>query len=147
MKIRFALFAITFLLISAQPVLAQGLPDDAPPLAVLRLALDLSEAQIEDIRVLAENRAEAVRPLKEQIHQLEGRLQEAVSSDLPDPGNVGELVLDSRDLRLEIGQHQAAFNTALHDLLTEDQLERIRHIRAIALATRAAKALNELGLR
>lgn len=147
MKSKYIFIAFTLFLISNGPLLAQGVPADAPPVAILKSILNLTEDQIAEIGGLIETRAEVVGPITEQIHQLQRQLEEEVNSDAPDPLEVGDLVLEVRMLRHEISQHQENFRMAFELLLTPSQREQIAHIHRIALATRAAQALAQLGLR
>lgn len=147
MKHKYLFITFTLFLISSGPLLAQRPGADAPPVAVLRAFLNLSEAQIGEIRGLLETRAEAIKQITEQVHLLEGQLEKVVNSDAPDPLEVGDLVLEVRMLRQEIGQNKQVFREAFHSLLTPRQMEQIGHIHRIALATRAAQALGQLGLR
>lgn len=146
MKFKYLMIACTLFLISSGPLVAWGIPDDAPPVAVLKAVLDLSQEQIEEIRGLVEARGEAIGPLAEQIKMLERELEEELNSDAPDAVEVGNIVLEIRMLRQEVGQHKENFRMAFQALLSEEQLERIAHIYRVALAVRAAKALGQLRL-
>ena len=144
MKFRYLLVALlTSLLCTNGPLLAQDKHSDVPPVAVLKAALDLSEDQIREISELVRARAEAVRSISEQIHVLERQLAEATRRDAPDSMEVGDLVLETRMLRQQTGQHQANFRVAFEMLLTPRQIEQIGQIHHIALAVRAANAANQ----
>ena len=147
MKFKYLIITTLFCLISSGSAVANHIPDDAPPVAILKAILDLSDEQIGEIRELLEARSEAVQPIAEQVRELQNQLEEEVNSDAPDPGEVGDIVLDIRMLRQEIAQHQENFQEAFRMILNPTQLERIGHIQGVALAVRAAKALGELGLR
>ena len=124
-----------------------GPGQDAPPEAVLRVALELTEEQVAELRDLLRNRAEATRSISEQIRLLQQDLEGQTNSDAPDPGEIGNIVLDIRAQRHEVRQIQGEFNETFHTLLTPEQQERLGHIGRIGLAVRAAQAIAELGLR
>ena len=84
--------------------------------------------------------------MAEQIKIFEQALKEMLNSDLPDSAAVGDLVLDIQMLRQEIAGHRQSFREGFHMLLTAEQIERIGNIHKVALATRAAQALGQLGL-
>ncbi len=146
MKSRLLFPVIILVLVCANPLFAKGLPDEASPVRVLKAALNLTEEQITGLRGMLEARSAATAATKEQIRLLEEQLQEILQSEEPDPLEVGELVLETRLLRGEFGQHQEEFRVAFRDLLTVEQKERIRHIHRIALANQAAEALSKLKL-
>ena len=119
MKHKFLFIALILFIVSSGPLLAQGMPADAaPPVAVLRAALDLSKEQVGDIRGLIEERAKAIRPIEEQVRLLQRELDAAMNNDAPDPLEVGDLVLEIRMLRREIWQHREDFRQAFQLLLT-----------------------------
>ncbi|MGB7451127.1 MAG: hypothetical protein WBM36_03260 [Lysobacterales bacterium] len=146
MKHKYVLITLFFMLVTSGTLFAHNDPADVPPLAILKNVLNLSEEQVGEIGGLLEARAEAVRPLAEQIKIFEQALKELLNSDLPDPAAVGDLVLDIQMLRQEIAGHRQSFREGFHMLLTAEQIERIGNIHKVALATRAAQALGQLGL-
>jgi len=146
MKHKYVLITLFFMLVTSGALFAHNEPVDVPPFAILKSVLNLSEEQVVEIRGLVEARAEAIRPLAEQIKIFEEALKEILNGDLPDPTAVGDLVLDMQMLRQEIEGHQQSFKEAFHMLLTDEQIDRIGHIHKVALATRAAQALGQLGV-
>lgn len=147
MKSRQLFLTLILVLICVNPLFARDLPTDASPLRVLKAALHLTEDQVTELRGFLEVRAAAIDATTDQIHLLQAQLEEILKSDAPDPLEVGELVLETRVLRGEIGQHHEEFRAAFGDLLTPEQEERIGHINRIALANRAAEVLSQLRLR
>ncbi len=147
MKFKILFITLTLGLVCGGSLLAKGVSADASPMRVLRAALDLTEDQVIEIRALVEARAVEIKSIADQIHMLQRQQEEALKSDAPDPMEVGELVLEVRMLRAEIGKHREDFRMAFRLILTPRQMERVGHINRIALANRAAEALSQLGLR
>ena len=147
MKFKILFLTLTLVLAYESSLFAQHLPSDASPVRVLRVALDLTDDQVSEIRNLMEVRTIAIKSTTDQIHLHQAQLEEVVQSDAPDPLEVGELVLTVRLLREEIGQHHEQFQVAFRSLLTPLQMERLGHIQRIAMANRAAEALGQLKLR
>ena len=87
------------------------------------------------------------QPTTEQVQLLQKQLEEILKSDAPDALEVGEIVMETRDLGKEIGQAQETFQSDFRALLTPEQIGRIGNINRIALANRAAEALRQLKLR
>jgi len=142
-----ALFIVLVAVLGGGQLFAQRIPEDAPPELVLKIVLDLTDDQVMAIQRLAEARATAVEPIVDRLHQREAEMEAVLTSDAPDPLAVGQLVLTIRALQDEIGRHHDAFREGFRSILTPDQMERVGHINQVALANRAAEALNQLGLR
>ena len=146
MKHKYVLITLFLTMVSSGLAFAHNDPADAPPLAILKTVLDLSQEQLGDIRGLVEARAAAVQPLAEQVKIYEKELKETLDGDLPDPAAIGDLVLDIQMLRQDIKGHQQIFRQGFRVLLTAEQVDRIANIHKVALAVRAAHALGQLGL-
>ena len=69
MKYKYLIITTLFFLISSSTVVANHIPDDAPPVAILKAILDLSDEQIAEIRGLIEARSAAVQPIAEQVRE------------------------------------------------------------------------------
>ena len=142
--------ALILTLIFLNPLFAKQLPADASPLKVLKKALHLTEEQTTALRGFMEIRATADAATKDLIKQNNKELEAILKSDAPDAPDateIGEIVLETRVLRGEFGQHDTEFKSAFLDLLTPEQKKQMRHINQIALANQAAKALGKLDLR
>ncbi len=146
MKFKLLLATLTLAIIVTGSVFANEAHDKAQPARVLKAALNLSDEQMTDLRELIEARAEEVKAINEEIHELQVQLEELVKSDTPDPAEVGGLVLDIRTLKQEIGQGHEGYQQSFRELLTDVQVERLGHINQIALADRAAEVLRDLRL-
>ena len=147
MNIRIIFLTVTLVLYCSTPLSAQERQDHASPVRVLKAALDLTTEQVTGLRELINARAEAVGESNEQINELQALLEEELRSEAPDALEVGEIVLETRMFRQEIGQYHEEFQSSFRAILTPEQLERIRQINRIALANRAAEVLSQLRLR
>ncbi len=147
MKSKLAFLTLTLVLICTGPLYAAEPRSEANPLQILRAALDLTQEQVTDIRGLLEIRADAIGTISEQIQLLQKQLEEILKDDTADALEVGEIVLETRDLRKEIGQAQESFQSDFRALLTPEQVGRLGNINRVALATKAAEALRQLRLR
>jgi Spy/CpxP family protein refolding chaperone len=70
-----------------------------------------------------------VEPLRQQLVEAEGALQELLAQTNPDPAAVGTLVLQIKQLRDAIAQAQEAYIQGFEALLTPEQLARLRLVR------------------
>lgn len=147
MNIRLIFLTVSMALIFSTSLYAQDRRDEASPLRVLKVALDLTEDQVIELRDLIEARAEANRSIGEQLNVLQEQLEAAIGSEVPDALEIGELMLDIRSLREELAQNQGDIQMGFREMLTPEQLERVGHIHQIDLATRAAEVLGHLKLR
>ena len=146
MKHKYVLITLFLTMVFSGLAFAHNDPADAPPLAILKTVLDLSQEQLGEIRGLVQERAAAVQPLAEQVKIYEKELKETLDGDSPDSVVIGDLVLDIQMLRQEIEGHQQIFRQGFRMLLTAEQVDRIGNIHKVALAVRAAQALGQLGL-
>ncbi len=115
-------------------------------LKLLKQFLDLSEEQVEAIRMIVESTHEQVRDIQEVIQPLEMELKELINSDAPDPGEVGELVLLIHDLRREIVALVKAMGQAIEGELNEAQVVKLNHARAASRLQPLFPALRVLAL-
>lgn len=146
MKSRLLFATLILVLVCGNPLFAREKPADVSPLRVVKAALQLTEDQVTELRVLLQTRAVEVAATTSEIDALQAQLKAIFESNAPDPVEVGELVLETRALREEIGQYQEDFKLAFENLLTPEQHARAGRIHGIALATKAAKALSQLGV-
>lgn len=94
------------------------------PLRALVEFLDLTEAQVEEARLLLEDLAADLRPLAEEARDLRQELVALLDSENPDPAAVGALVLEIHGIRDEMKAARDDFDAAFAALLTPEQLER-----------------------
>lgn len=91
--------------------------------------LELTDEQIEEARLLAEDLKAALQPLREQARATRREVRAALGEDNPDPTRVGTLVIDQHRLRQEM---KALVTAAVEDfraLLTSEQQELLDRFR------------------
>ena len=147
MKSTIKLLLVASLLIGSGQLMARGIPGDAPPLAVLKVTLELTEVQLEDTVALVQERQVAIASLADELEAAKQQLEAATGSDDPDPAEVGTLVLDIQSLKQELAGQKASYAERFEALLSDEQLTRLKHITNVGFAVRAAQALNEVGFR
>lgn len=94
------------------------------PLRALTAFLDLTDAQVEEARLLLEDLAAELRPLAEEARALRQELHTLLEAEGPDPAEVGALVLEIHAVGDAMRAARDDFDAAFAALLTPDQLER-----------------------
>lgn len=89
--------------------------------------LQLTDAQIESTKTLAEDLRAAVEPIREELRAKREALHDAVESDAPKAGQIGQLVLDVHALEGQIRDEMKAASDAFRDLLDADQQLKYDH--------------------
>ena len=146
MKHMMKLLGVVTLLFCSSQLSAHGIPDDAPPLAVLKITLGLTEKQVDDTAALMEERQAAIALLAEELIAAKQELKEVTDSDDPDPLQAGTSILGIQVLQQDIGTVKADYEAQFEALLTDEQLTRLGNIISVGRAVRAAHALSEIGL-
>ncbi|GMR15421.1 MAG: hypothetical protein BMS9Abin30_1049 [Gammaproteobacteria bacterium] len=125
---------------------AEELNDNAPPVRVLKAALDLTDEQVVALHDLLEARGMENKAIADQIREIQAQLEDLLKSDAPAPAEVGGMVLDIQGLKQEVWQNHESYQQSFRELLTPEQLDRLVRINKLALANRASKVLRELKL-
>ncbi|HVT03978.1 MAG TPA: periplasmic heavy metal sensor [Thermoanaerobaculia bacterium] len=146
MRIRTLMIVCLLLIVCVGTLTAQTPPPGAPPEAILKIVLGLSDDQLHALQSLAATRAAAIAPLLEQLGPLQQTLQAALQSERPDPAHVGELVVAIHQIERQVSQHEQNYREAFHALLSDEQRAKVAQIHSLELALHAAAALNQLGL-
>lgn len=132
---------------SAQaPPAVPGIAPIVPPIQLLGRYLELSQDQIEGVRVLVEERRNTVRPLNDQVAEKEKALRELLESGNPDAAAVGSLVLEIHRLRKEVQSAIQKFNKDFEGMLGEEQVRKLRLLRQAARLEPVVRAARELGI-
>ena len=144
----------------AGPVAAQGPPPPGPggppnaggpnagppPDRVLVDVLGFTEAQLAQLRQLAETRRAAAETLQKQVGEAEKALGEALRADEPDAATVGAALLKVEALRRQLAPIEETFRDGVAGILTAEQKAKLDGIREISAAVQAGEALRRIGL-
>ncbi len=96
--------------------------DRAMPLRFMQRALELSDAQVDEIRRLQDENRAAARELRAEQRELRRQLRDQVNSDAPSEQQIGALVLAMNELKGKMHENQEAFAESVKAVLTPEQL-------------------------
>ena len=126
---------LAFVMVAPAIALAQEEPAQGPPPAV-RAAhnqvvhfLQLTEEQVAAWNEIYLIHREAEQPIQEDIAAIQAQLEELFELELPDPAEVGELVLERRYLGEILFEIHLTYHEDFVALLDEDQVQRLGFIR------------------
>lgn len=144
---RFAFTALFFVgAMFAQGPFGGERPDDAVHVPEELIAeIDLTEAQIEQLRANKESLREQVRPLTQDAAEKRRELRTEMRNDPPNPTVIGQLTVELEAIQAQIETVRATFQESARTLLTQDQIDALGPIEdavALAQAGRQAVALN-----
>ena len=152
------LFAV---LAAAAPALAQGPPPagpggpggpgggpqaGAPPEAVLKDALGLTDEQVTALKAALDTRKQAADALMPQLRDAERALADALKAASPDAAQLGSLLLNAQAIRTQLDQVNEAFKAAVTKLLTAAQQQRVTDILTLQKSLQAGQALQQMGV-
>jgi len=127
-------FLIVLMVLSVvSPVLAQEPEGEPPPIveashnAVVAF-LKLAPAQVEDWNAIYWTHRDLEKPLKQDIAAVQEDLEALFEGEEPDPVEVGELVIQRRDLGEELLWVHIDYHEAFVALLDEGQARKLRFI-------------------
>jgi Spy/CpxP family protein refolding chaperone len=92
-------------------------------------ALNLTEAQREQVKALHEQQREAMRPVMEQQRQLRKQIREALESGNADATRIGQLEIQAFQLRQQMKAARDKQHEAFLSLLTPEQKEQFEKMR------------------
>lgn len=143
-----ASFACLFFIVLSLAATAQEPPQPGPPppLQLVARFLQLTQDQVQQFETLLRQREETVRSISEQIRTRGQRLESMLNSSNPDPAAVGALVLEIHGLSRQVRQAQENFMTALNNLLTQDQRDRVTAVQRASRLLPVIEAFARLGL-
>lgn len=100
-----------------------GPPDhEAPTPDALQDYLQLTDLQVDELRAVAEDLREAVRPIQEQMRDKQRELRTELRQEVPNTGLVGQIEVDIENLKNGAEAIRADFMVQSRALLTSDQL-------------------------
>lgn len=123
-----------------------GGPGGGPPDQVLVDVLGFTEAQLAQVRALAEARRASADALRTQQMEAEKALADALKADSPDAATVGTALLRVEAFRRQAASLDEAFRSGVAGLMTAEQKAKLESLRAAAAAVQAGEALRRAGL-
>jgi Spy/CpxP family protein refolding chaperone len=140
LKLRF-LCSVLFL----APALLSGQDKGAgfpfPDYTELKQYLSLTDAQLQSLQTIMENRSQAVQNTYTQISQKNETLSQLLNSDSGTAAQLGQLLLDIRSLQKQLPLNDAPYKTQAVNVLTADQKTKLpRLAEALQLQPAAGQA-------
>jgi Spy/CpxP family protein refolding chaperone len=117
-------------------------------LQALKNYLNLSDAQISDIRTVRDSMRDAHRPLVQELAAKTRALRDENQKAAPDPNVVAQLKERISDLRDQIQTQREGFQEQMRGFLNQDQLaslERLEEVVRLFPVARAAVAFDLIG--
>ena len=114
-------------------------------LHTLQATLDLSPAQVKDIRQLAVSRRDTFRSIREEAMQKCEQLMELLDQPNPDPATVGRATIELKAVHDQARSNQADLENQLSNLLTPDQRKIVDSLRHQARTFVALRSIGLLG--
>jgi acyl transferase domain-containing protein len=137
---RFLLPLLTGAVLFAQDPSGNPKPPD------LKAFLNLSDAQIQGLVQLQQQKGQTVQPLVQQSTQIQQKLQQILAAPSPDPAAVGQLVIAMAALSQQFQQTAASFQQQAANSLQPDQKTKLPPLQlALELHPAALQAVS-LGL-
>lgn len=112
----------------------------------LKQALNLSDAQVQQIREITRQQMEATKPLAEQMRSKGEALREEMKKSSPDQARVGQLSVELKDLREQLRSKRTARGESLSSVLTPEQKEKLKALEEAAKLGPAVRQAMALGL-
>ena len=132
-------------LLAGAVLLAQD-PSANPQPPDLKAFLNLSDAQIQGLVQLQQQKGQALQPVMQQAAQAQQKLQQMLAAPNPDPTAVGQLVMDIATLAQQVQQIAGSFQQQASSLLQSDQKTKLPPLQlALELHPAALQAVS-LGL-
>jgi methyl-accepting chemotaxis protein len=126
-------------------LLAQG-PSTNPQKPDLKAFLNLSDAQIQGLVQLQQQKGQALQPLAQQAAHAQQTLQQILAAPNPDPASVGQIVIAINTLGQQVQQIAGSFQQQASGLLQSDQQSKLPPLQlALELYPAALQAVS-LGL-
>jgi Spy/CpxP family protein refolding chaperone len=114
--------------------------------AAVRDALDLTDAQIQQLRELRKSQMEALKPTLDQMRTKNDALRKEMETDNPNPATVGQLTVEIKTLRKTISDGQADRVAKAQQILTPEQQDKLKALNPATGTNRAFGEAAMLGL-
>lgn len=92
----------------------------------------LTEAQMDIIRPVIEGTYPNLLALYQELHMLRRELRELMNGTNPPPGQVGQLIVDIREIEIQIAEIRRIWGDAIEEVLDDDQKARLKRVRQVA---------------
>ena len=132
--------------LAAQPG-PRGERQRGPQVDQIKSYLGLSEEQIQQFQTLRQSFRESVRTIMEETRAKRQQLREELARESPSPTIVGDLTVQLRQVRQQVGEKREEFGEQARALLTEEQkakLAALEEAKALLPAIREAQGLQLL---
>ena len=144
----FAMLAVCSLLFSI-PMAAQDEPTadhQGRLLEAVQRILELTDLQAQELASLRQSHFEQVHALWTQIRELEQQKAALLSSDNPEPGQVGAIVIQQFGLKQQVQATNQSYHEAALAVLTLEQQEKVAQIQQAVLLAPQGGPLAAFGL-
>lgn len=138
-----------FLLVASGGASAQEPPRPNPrpsPDEAVKTILDLSDAQLQEIKDLRASFLEQQKEIGSQLRVLQQKRREILQSSPPDAVALADLLIREENLRKQIQDENKAFRDTALNLLTASQKEKVEAIQEALKLVRDAGPLARFGL-
>lgn len=124
---------------------AAHIPAERAKEIVIR-TLGLSEAQQTEWQAMLDGLRNTVEPLADQLRDVEAALRDLLGQSDPDPTAIGELILQGKGLREQIGAAHHAYLQAFEEMLTVEQKAKLAFLRRAQMVVPLLPAFHLFGL-
>ena len=119
----------------------KGSGSTVPAYTELNQYLSLTDAQLQSLQAILDNRSQAVQNIYTQISQKNDTLSQLLNSDSAPAVQLGQLLLDIRNLQKQLPLNDAPYKTQAVSVLTADQKAKLPKLtEALQLQAAAAQA-------
>jgi Spy/CpxP family protein refolding chaperone len=112
----------------------------------LKQTLNLTDAQVQQIREITRQQMEGVKPIAQQMREKGAALREEMKKGSPDQAKVGQLSVDLKDLREQLKSKRAARGDSISAVLTPEQRDKLKTLEEAAKLGPAVRQAAALGL-
>ena len=116
-----------------------GLPD-------LKAVLELSDAQIQSLGQLEQQKGQAVQPIAQHMQQSQQQLDKLLQGTSPDPAAAGRLIIEISTLGRQVQQVVTGFQQQALNLLQPAQKTKLQMLSQVLVLQLAAQQAGALGL-
>ncbi|HEY6842822.1 MAG TPA: DUF2673 domain-containing protein [Thermoanaerobaculia bacterium] len=134
------------ILIAAVCVVTPSFAQSPEPPAVVAQILALSQDQRTQWIAILQARQTAMQPFAEKAQAARQAVDQALSTENPDPSAVGQAIVALHSIQLQVATINSQAASEFEKLLTPDQLQRLNDIRGAAHACPIVPAFAATGL-